>query len=103
MQASLYHFLPDAAPVLNRMLEAAEKQVIIAEPIRNLASSEVPMIARLSRKLTDAGAGSSANRFVEGTLDQLAGRYRNLLRRSFLAPGGREKIYVFEKVGAAVT
>src|SRR5713101_4008912 len=29
MQASLYHFLPDASPVVNRMLRAARKQVII--------------------------------------------------------------------------
>jgi trans-aconitate methyltransferase len=102
MQASLYHFLPNAAPVVDRMLGAAEKEVIIAEPIRNLASSKVPIIARLSRNLTDPGAGSSAHRFVEATLDQLAERYGSLLRHSFLAPGGREKIYVFNKVTAAV-
>jgi hypothetical protein len=102
MQASLYHFLPDAAPVLDRMLEAAEKEVIIAEPIRNLSSSKVPIIARFSRTMTDPGVGSAANRFVEKTLDELAGRYRNLVRESFLAPGGREKIYVFNKVVATV-
>src|SRR5215211_4230426 len=38
MQASLYHFLPDAAPIVERMLEAARRKVIIAEPIRNLAT-----------------------------------------------------------------
>src|ERR1044071_6340186 len=31
MQASLYHFLPDALPILGRMLQAATRQVIIAE------------------------------------------------------------------------
>lgn len=103
MQASLYHFLPNAAPVLDRMLEAAEKEVILAEPIKNLASSSVPMIAHLSGMLTDPGGGSSANRFMEGTLDALAARYSSVLRQSFLAPGGREKIYVFNKVAAAVT
>jgi SAM-dependent methyltransferase len=102
MQASLYHFLPNAAAVVDRMLRAAEKEVIIAEPIRNLVSSRVPIIARLSRNLTDAGAGPSASRFVEATLDQLAERYSGLVRQSFLAPGGREKIYVFEKVAAGV-
>jgi len=103
MQGSLYHFLPNAAPVLDRMLEAADKEVIIAEPIKNLSSSKIPMIARLSRKLTELRGGSSAGRFVEKTLDELAGRYGSLLRHSFLAPGGREKIYVFDKVAAAVT
>jgi trans-aconitate methyltransferase len=103
MQASLYHFLPNAGPVLDRMLEAAEKEVILAEPIKNLSSSKVPMIARFSRKLTDPGVGSSANRFVEKTLDELAERYNGLIRQSFLAPGGREKIYVFDKAAAPVT
>jgi hypothetical protein len=102
MQASLYQFLPNAAPVLDRMLEAAEKEVILAEPIKNLASSKVPIVARLSRRLTDPGVGPSANRFVEETLDSLTERYGSLLRRSFLAPGGREKIYVFDKIAAAV-
>src|SRR6185369_13287964 len=39
MQASLYHFLPDPSTIVNRMLQAAHKRVIIAEPIRNLATS----------------------------------------------------------------
>jgi trans-aconitate methyltransferase len=103
MQASLYHFLPEADRVLDRMLEAAEKQVIIAEPIKNLASSNVPMIARLSRKLTDAGAGSSAGRFDEEMLDALAAQYGSMLRKSFLSPGGREKICIFDKVAVTVT
>ena len=103
MQASLYHFLPDASTVLGRMLEAAGKQAIIAEPIRNLSSTKVPMIARLSSQLTDPGVGGSTNRFVEKTLDDLAESYGSLLRESFLAPGGREKIYIFDKVAAAVT
>jgi hypothetical protein len=89
--------------MVDRALEAAEKEVIIAEPIKNLSSSKVQMIARLSRKLTNPGVGSSANRFDEKALDELAESYGNLLRQSFLAPGGREKVYVFEKVAAAVT
>ena len=42
MQASLYQFLPDPEPVVRRMLAAAEAQVIIAEPIRNLSDSPIP-------------------------------------------------------------
>ena len=87
--------------MLDRMLEAAEREVILAEPIRNLSSSKVPMIARFSRKLTDPGVGSSP-RFVEKTLDALSERYGGLVRQSFLAPGGREKIYVFDKTAAPV-
>ena len=97
MQGSLYHFLPDAEGMLTRMLNAARKAVIIAEPIRNLTSSRWPVVARLSSKLTDPGGGTAGNRFVEKTLDGLAEQRRVLLRLAFLAPGGREKIYFFEK------
>jgi hypothetical protein len=102
MQASLYHFLPNAALMLDRMLAAADKEVIVAEPIRNLSLSRVPAIAYLSGKLTDPGAGPERSRFVEMTLDELAQRYGNLISQSFLLPGGREKIYVFRKDLCAV-
>src|SRR2546421_6139894 len=45
IQASLYHFLPSADELVDRMLAAAGLRVIIAEPIRNLASSGVPLVA----------------------------------------------------------
>lgn len=99
MQASLYHFLPNAAGMLRRMLNAARKAVIIAEPIRNLASSRWPAVAYLARRLSDPGGGTAANRFVEKTLDELAEQQKPLLRKAFLAPGGREKVYLFEKDG----
>ena len=102
MQASLYHFLPNADLMLDRMLAAASEEVIVAEPIRNLSLSKVPAIAYLSGKLTDRGAGPERNRFVEFTLDELAQRYGNLISQSFLLPGGREKIYVFKKEACAV-
>jgi hypothetical protein len=97
MQASLYHFLPDASWMLDRMLEAAHKTVIVAEPIRNLTCSRLKFVARLSHRLTDPGNGSQAKRFGESELDELMVLHGELLRRKFLVPGGREKVYVFEK------
>lgn len=97
MQASLYHFLPNAGGVLSRMLNAARKAVIIAEPIRNLTSSRWPILAYLSRRLTDPGGDTAGTRFVENTLDELVEQQTAVLRRAFLAPGEREKIYLFEK------
>jgi hypothetical protein len=97
MQASLYHFLPDAYRMIDKMLAAARKRVIIAEPIRNLASARLPVVRYLARKLTDPGVGSQPRRFSEATLDELAERFPASCRRSFLSRGGREKILVFEK------
>lgn len=96
MQASLYHFLPDANPIVERMLSAAEKQVLIAEPIRNVADSQVPVLASLARKLTNPGTRDQANRFNEARLDALLSPYsRNgQVLDSRLIAEGREKLYI---------
>ena len=98
MQASLYHFLPDAATVLDRMLAAARQRVVIAEPIRNLSSSRLPGLARLSQRSTDPGAvgGGHEERFDESRLDALMARYAAQTVAAFTIPGGREKVYVLD-------
>ncbi|WP_405162520.1 class I SAM-dependent methyltransferase [Nocardia sp. NBC_01499] len=96
MQASLYHFLPEPAPVLDRMLTAARKQVIIAEPVRNMASSDNRVLAAVGKRFTNAGDGVQAHRFTEPTLDEFFRPYESrVLRRSLIA-GGREKLYVLD-------
>jgi SAM-dependent methyltransferase len=96
MQASLYHFLPHPETVVDRMITAARDRVIVSEPIRNLASSRLPVIGALGRRAADPGVGGHALRFSETTLDQLMQRYHRRVLRSFLIPGGREKVYVLD-------
>ena len=94
MQASLYHFLPDASHVVNRMLQAARQQVIIAEPVRNLATSKSRLLASLGRMFTNAGAGEQRLRFTEVSLVDFFSAYASRVVNSFLIAGGREKVYV---------
>ena len=94
MQASLYHFLPAAEAILDRMLAAARARVIVSEPVRNLATSSLPGVGLLGRRAADPGVGGHAERFTEQTLDALMERYRERLLTAFLIPGGREKVYV---------
>jgi trans-aconitate methyltransferase len=94
MQASLYHFLPDPSTVVDRMLSAARTAVIIAEPVRNLAESRVPILSSLARRHTNAGLGAQTRRFTAETLEEFFARYRSRVTRTFPIPGGREKIYV---------
>lgn len=98
MQASLYHFLPHADRLVDRMLAAATDRAIVSEPVRNLASSANPLLARMGRRAADPGGGGGEQRFSEATLDALFARYRERLIRAELIPGGREKLYV---LGAA--
>ena len=94
LQASLYHFLPDAERMLDRMLAAARERVIVSEPVRNLALSGLPLIGRIGRRAADPGVGGHAQRFTEESLEALMARYRERILRSFPIPGGREMVYV---------
>jgi trans-aconitate methyltransferase len=94
MQASLYHFLPDPKPVVDRMLKAARRQVIIAEPVRNLATSESRLLSMLGRVLTNPGVGEHSLRFNLQTLDEFFSGYGSRVMQSFSIAGGREKVYV---------
>ena len=94
MQASLYHFLPDASPIIARMLAAAKKQVIVSETIRNVASSKSRVISALAQLLTDPGVGKQPHRFTEQSLDQLFEPYLDRAAKILYVAGGREKVYV---------
>jgi len=94
MQASLYHFLPDASPVVDRMLRAARERVIIAEPIRNLATSDSRLLSLLGRLFTNPGVGEHSLRFTEASLADFFSGYSSRVVESFTIAGGREQVYV---------
>lgn len=96
MQASLYHFLPDPTSVAERMLKAAVKGVIIAEPIRNWSSGKTPFLGSLAQRFSDPGTGEQQMRFNEQTLDSFFARYSAHNLRTFVVPGGREKVYILD-------
>jgi SAM-dependent methyltransferase len=96
MQASLYHFLPDASGIIDRMLEAAAQRVIVSEPVRNLAASTNPVIGMLGRRAADPGVGGGEDRFTAETLGALMERYHGRISKTFDIPGGRERVYVLD-------
>jgi SAM-dependent methyltransferase len=94
MQASLYHFLPEASPVVDRMLQAARTRVILAEPIRNLATSDSRLLSLLGRLFTNPGVGEHSLRFTEASLADFFSGYASRVVESFTIAGGREQVYV---------
>jgi SAM-dependent methyltransferase len=102
MHASLCHFLPDAIPIVDRMLHAARRQVIIAEPIRNLTNSTIAFLPAIARQLTDPGDGNSAHRFTEQTLDEFFRPYASRVAATAYIPGKREKIFVLDAMDSTV-
>ncbi len=95
MQASLYHFLPDPTCIVKRMLNAADKRVIIAEPIRNLSGHKTRLLRNLAKRFSDTGTGGQM-RFTEQALDSLLARYSSNKLQTFLIPGGRERVYILD-------
>lgn len=93
MQSSLCYFLPDPHHIIDRMLAAAGKAVIIAEPIRNLSTSSSPLLATIAVRLSGPG-GDHAQRFDERSFDDVFARYSSRIAARFKIPGGREKVYV---------
>jgi hypothetical protein len=94
LQASLYQFMPDEHTVVDKLLQAARKAVIIAEPIRNLASSRSRLVRAIARSSANPGDGHKGRRFDERSLDAFFQTYfASDVLTAFQAPGGREKVY----------
>lgn len=91
MQGSLYQFLPDAGPVVERMLDAAGAALVVVEPVENMIGGPLSgLIARLG----DPGTGPTPHRFDAGALDELFAPYGDRVLRSFPVAGDRERAYV---------
>jgi SAM-dependent methyltransferase len=96
MQGSLYHFLPDPYPIVDRMIRAAKKSVILTEPVRNLADSKNPLVAGLARKLSNPGTRDQPNRFNGSLFEKFVSHYRakDLVIGDYTIAGGREQLCI---------
>jgi hypothetical protein len=97
MQAGLYQFMPHARAVLVKMLAAARQKVIVAEPVRNIASSSNPALARLGRQLIRLSLSEQVDmggRYERASLTRLFHSVE-AFQRSFLIPGGKDMVGVF--------
>ena len=94
MQASLYQFLPEAEAIVRRMRAAARASAIIAEPVRNLASSGLGVVARLGAGGAATQQGAQAERFDATSLRALMDGFGEAVVVHEPIPGGREHVYV---------
>jgi SAM-dependent methyltransferase len=101
MQASLYQFLPDAEALVRRMRAAAGTAVIVSEPVRNLASSRLGVVARLAAGGAATADGAQAQRFDAASLQALMAPFGDAVLFQGPVPGGREHVYVLSGGGAA--
>ena len=68
MMSSLYQFIPHESRIVEEMIEAARRRVIIIEPVRNWAQSRYALIRWLGRRLARTGEANTMERFDEARL-----------------------------------
>lgn len=97
IQGSLYQFQPNQKKIIDKLLEAAKKKVIISEPIINLANSKNSLIAFIAKYSVNPGTGDATKRFTKSSLNYLfKSNYRNIIETSFTAAGGRDMVYILK-------
>lgn len=97
MMGSLYQFIPAHAGILDKLIRAARRRVIVNEPVMNLAQSTHPWVRQAAYLFSYAGRRrSSRHRFTEGELRAF------LEERGFhsiaLIAAGRDLVAVLDKV-----
>lgn len=93
MQASLYQFIPHQQAMLQKLLRAARRQVILVEPVQNWATNGTRWRRWLARRWTNPGTGEVPYRLARLELEQLL-REHGAVEISELA-GGRELMGLF--------
>ena len=95
MQGSLYQFMPRYRLIIDKLIFAADKAVIISEPITNVASCKNSMTAYLAMLATRVNGNNFFNRFTKEGLLDLFREYNVSLVREI--KGGKDLIGLFKK------
>jgi SAM-dependent methyltransferase len=95
MQASLYQFIPDHGDMVDKLLEVAREKVVITEPIRNIANSDIPILSTIVGVLSDPSTGEVSERFTNESFQTfILNEYGNQLEKMELIAGGREMLVI---------
>ena len=96
LQASLYQFIPFEEKIIRKLLDSTNKVMIIAEPVRNLSSSNNFFIRKLAKYSANPGKQHSVNRFNEDTILACFKKFSEFKEMKTME-GGREMIGIFRK------
>lgn len=98
MQASLYQFIPNHIAIIEKMLNATKRFVIISEPIKNLSNSNIKILSVLAKKMTrpaEARGRYKEKRFNEESLDLCFQNFKDKIKHKIKV--GRDKIFILGK------
>lgn len=70
IQGALYHSIPKQAEFIRKLLNSANKQVIISECLKNVSNSSNGLVATLGAFMSKAKTGQSKIKFTKETLKE---------------------------------
>lgn len=97
MQGSLYHFIPEHRPVIEKLFSSADKAVIISESAENIASSKNPIVSFFADLATSVDGKIFSHRFTKQELLYLFNMHNVSMVKEI--QGGRDLVGVFFKDG----
>jgi hypothetical protein len=101
MMASLCQFIPKEKEIVQKLIQSARQKVLLSEPISNLSSSHIQIIARISQRLTTPFEDSgqyAGKRFDEEQMVSLLKSFPGFKSVNKI-PGGREIVGVIAGEG----
>jgi hypothetical protein len=99
MCSSFYHFRDREDEILDKLLRAAKKAVVISEPVENFSSHGPSLWSRLMRRFANPGVGDCSYRYDIASFRDLAERHGAI--EVHHEPGGRNAIAVFDAARAS--
>lgn len=101
MQAALYHFIPNEKQIIQKLLDACRKAVIISENIDNLSNDASPLKSWIGEQLSKAKSGQSKLKFTRESLKECFAGFSHYISAWKESPDSKEIIIVLQKQPAA--
>lgn len=97
LQGSLYQFFDSRMEIIQRMLDATNKYVIVSEPIKNLVDRLPGPLSKIVNRLKDPGTGATVHSFTEKSFDETMESFKKNIVATYYIGEGIEKLYLLRK------
>lgn len=97
MQGSLYHFIPHQKQIIQKLLDACNKELIISENIKNLSNHNSALKSYLGKIISNAGYGQSKIKFTKSLLEETFSDFKSRIKIWEELPDNNEIIIVLNK------
>lgn len=97
LQGSLCYFIPNQKQIIQKLLKACNKELIISENIENLSNSKSFFKSFIAEKLSASKFGQSKIKFTKESLIETFSGFKPYIKVWEESPGNKEIIIVLKK------